>query len=59
MKRTPRAVKIFRKFEEQAAWDIQYYIDLRPEERQRIARELRERYFGKNAPRIRGARSMQ
>jgi hypothetical protein len=53
MKRTPKAVRIFDSFGEQEAHDIRYYTSLRPEERQRIARELRERYFGKNAPRIR------
>jgi hypothetical protein len=46
-------VKIFKSFSEQEAWDIQYYINLNPEERQRIARELRERYYGANSPRIR------
>jgi hypothetical protein len=49
----PKAVKIFKSFREQEAYDIQYYTNLSPEERQRIARELRERYYGKNAPRIR------
>ena len=53
MKRSSKAVKIFKSFREQEAWDIQYYINLSPEERQRIARELRERYYGKNPPRIR------
>jgi hypothetical protein len=53
MKRTPKAVKIFKSFREQEAWDIQYYINLSPEERQRIARKLRERYYGINPPRIR------
>ena len=53
MKRKPKVVKIFKNFEEQEAWDIQYYINLSPEERQRIARELRERYYGKNPLRIR------
>jgi len=53
MKRMPKAVKIFKSFREQEAYDIQYYTNLSPEERQRIARELRERYYGKNAPRIR------
>jgi len=53
MKRRRQAVKIFKSFSEQEAWDIQYYINLSPEERQRIARELRERYYGANSPRIR------
>jgi hypothetical protein len=57
MKRTSKAVKIFKSFEDQEAWDIQYYINLSPEERQRIARELRKRYYGKNPPRIRAAQA--
>ena len=57
MKRASRIVKIFKSFEDQEASDIQYYINLRPEERQRIARELRERYYGKNPLRIRDAQA--
>jgi hypothetical protein len=57
MKRTSKVVRIFKSFEDQEAWDIQYYINLSPEERQRIARELRERYYGKNPPRIRAAQA--
>jgi hypothetical protein len=53
MKRRPKAVKIFKSFSEQEAYDVQYYTNLSPEERQLIARELRERYYGKNVPRIR------
>ena len=57
MKKAPKVVKIFNSFEDQEAWDIQYCINLRPEERQRIARELRKRYYGKNPPRIRDAQA--
>jgi hypothetical protein len=53
MKQASKVVKIFKSFQEQEAWDIQYYISLSPEERQRIARELRERYYGANPRRIR------
>lgn len=53
--RRPKAVKIFKSFSEQEAWDIQYYINLSPEERQRIARELRERIYGTNPRPIRDA----
>lgn len=53
MEESARAVRIFKSYEEQEKWDIQYYISLSPEERQSIARELRERYFGTNRPRIR------
>lgn len=48
-------MKIFKSFSEQEAWDIQYYINLSPEERQRIARELRERIYGTNPRPIRDA----
>jgi len=53
MEDASRVVKVFKSHEEQEAWDIQYYISLSPEERQRIARELRERCYGANPPRIR------
>ena len=53
MEEPSKVVRIFRSHQEQEAWDIQYYIGLSPEERQRIARELRERYYGANPPRIR------
>jgi len=55
VKQASKVVRIFKSFEDQEAWDIQYYINLSPEERQRIARELRERHYGKNPPRIRAA----
>jgi hypothetical protein len=57
MKRGRKAVKIFKRFEDQEAWDIQYYINLSPEARQRIARELRKRFYGNNPPRIRDAQA--
>jgi hypothetical protein len=57
MKQASKVVKIFKSFEDQEVWDIQYYINLRPDERQRIARELRKRYYGKNPPRIRDAQA--
>ncbi len=57
MKRTSKAVKIFESFADQEAWDVKYYVNLSPEERQRIARELRQRYYGKNPPRIRAVRA--
>ena len=59
MKQRPKAVKIFKSFSEQEAWDIQYYISLSPEERQRIARELRERYCGANPRRIRDVQDVR
>ena len=57
MKRTTKAVKIFKSFGEQEASDVKYYTSLSPEGRQRIARELRKRCFGKDVPRIRAVRT--
>ncbi len=34
-------------------WDIQQSISLTPAERQRIARKLKERVYGKNTPDVR------
>jgi hypothetical protein len=56
MKKTSKDVKIFKSFREQEASDIRYYAGLSPEERQRIARELRERYYGKEALKVRDVR---
>lgn len=35
------------------AWDIAQHIQMTPEERQKAAKELRVRYYGKNAPDVR------
>jgi hypothetical protein len=56
MRRLPRMVKVFKSRREQEAWDIRYYVRLTPRERQRIARELRLRYYGDKTPSIRGLR---
>ncbi len=53
MRRALRDVKIFKSFREQEAFEIRYYAKLSPEERQRIAKELRERVYGKEIPPIR------
>jgi hypothetical protein len=52
MDKIVRVVKIFKSFEEQEAADIRYYVGLTPEERIRISRELRERFFGADPPPI-------
>lgn len=57
MKRSGMIVRIFKSFEDQEAWDIHYYAALGPEERQRIAGELRRKYYGKRPPRLRKVRS--
>jgi len=48
-----RVVKIFKSFEEQDAADVRYYVSLTPVERIRIARKLRERFFGTDPPPVR------
>lgn len=40
-------------FREAEAWDIEQQIRMTPEERQKIARQLRERYYGENLPDVR------
>jgi hypothetical protein len=57
MKRADWPVKIFRSFEEQESWEIGFYIAMTPKKRQRIARELRERYYGFDAPPVRKPRA--
>jgi hypothetical protein len=59
MRRGAKAIKIFKSFNEQEASDIQYYINLSPEERQRIARELRERCYGANPRHIRDTQNVR
>lgn len=56
MKRAPNVVKVFRSHKEQTVADIRYYIRLTPRERQRIARELRFRYYGDNPRPVRESR---
>ena len=53
MDKRGRVVKIFKCFEEQEAADIRYYVGLTPEERIRISRKLRERFFGADPPPLR------
>jgi len=46
-------VHVAHSFEEARAWEIEQEIRLTPAERQAIARALRERVFGTNAPDVR------
>ena len=41
---------------EAAQWDVQQQINLTVEERQRIALELKKRFYGSNSPDVRGKR---
>jgi hypothetical protein len=56
MRRVRKGVKIFKGHKEQEAADIRFYIRLTPRERQRIARELRVRYYGDPPKPIRESR---
>ena len=40
-------------FQDADAWDIAQHIQMTPEERQKAAKELRDRCYGKNAPDVR------
>jgi len=40
-------------FTEAELWEIKQQVSLRPEERQKVARELKARVFGKNARDVR------
>ncbi len=37
-----------------AQWDVRQQINLTVEERQRIAQELKRRFYGNNSPDVRG-----
>lgn len=45
-----------RSFEAAAEWDIQQHIRLSPRERQAIARQLRQRVYGRKAKDVRECR---
>lgn len=46
-------VHIAKSFQEADAWDITQHIQMTPEERQEVAKQLRDRYYGKHAPDVR------
>lgn len=48
-----KVVKIFKSFEEQEKEEIKYYIQLTPEQRQKVAAELKQRFYGNNCPDVR------
>jgi len=50
-----RIVHIARDFRDAREWDIQQHVSLTPEERQRIAKELRDRVYGTDCPDVREA----
>ncbi len=52
MERTVNKSKSFAAAHE---WDIRQHIELTPQERQRIARELKRRLYGASAPDVRAS----
>lgn len=56
MKRIFNIAKIH---EEATQWDIKQAMSMTPEERQSVARELRERVYGKDNPDVREWHRMQ
>ena len=48
-----RIVRKSRTFEEADRWDVEQHTSMTPEERQRAAKELRERAYGKQPPDVR------
>ncbi|MHA1370721.1 MAG: hypothetical protein ACTSRA_13555 [Promethearchaeota archaeon] len=48
-----KIVKKFKSFQEAEKWEIQQQIRMTPSQRQAIAKELRERFYGKNNPDVR------
>ncbi len=53
MKGMKRVVHKSHNFIEAELWEIKQQVSLRPEERQKVAKELKARVFGKNARDVR------
>jgi predicted Fe-S protein YdhL (DUF1289 family) len=51
--RMDRVVRKSRSFDEADRWDVEQHTSMTPDERQRVAKELRERVYGKDAPDVR------
>jgi hypothetical protein len=50
-----RLVHVSHSHREAHEWDVEQQIRMTPEQRQRIARELRRRVYGANRPDVRAA----
>jgi hypothetical protein len=50
-----RIVRKSQGFEQADRWDVEQQTSMTPEERQEVARELRERAYGKDVPDVREA----
>ncbi len=51
-----RIVKISKSFEEAEEWDIEQQINMTPQERQKVAKKLKEKVYGKNPRDVRDCR---
>jgi hypothetical protein len=54
-RKTDRSFNKAMNFSEAERWDILQQISMTPEQRQRAAKELKQRVFGKHAPDIRAS----
>jgi hypothetical protein len=54
-----RPINISNSFEEAESWDVQQQIHMTPNERQKVARELKIRVYGKKQPDIKDAYNSQ
>lgn len=43
-------------YDEALKWDILQQINMTPEQRQKVARELKRKFYGDNIPDIKGSR---
>jgi hypothetical protein len=50
-----RIVNLAHSFQEAREWEIQQELSMTPAQRQQAAKELKERFYGKNAPDVRQA----
>ena len=50
-----RVVNVANSFQEAREWEIQQELAMTPAQRQRAAKELKDRFYGKNAPDVRQA----
>ncbi len=53
--RRNRIVHVANGFQEAREWEIQQELSMTPAQRQRAAKQLKERFYGKNAPDVRKA----
>jgi F0F1-type ATP synthase delta subunit len=52
-----RTFKKAENHKEAEKWDIKQQINLTPRQRQKIAKELKKRFYGKNPPDVRSKRT--